>query len=113
MPTTVAKELHANENTVVFHETICSENMGGLVKVRNVEKYGLAKLTGELICPCIYDEIETIKNSFKVKLGNLWGVMDANGKVICPCKYSNLIQIDDGGAYCEMDDDVYYIRFKQ
>ena len=113
MPKIVAKEVNANENAVVFHEVVSLENMDGLVKVRNVEKYGLAKLTGELICPCIYDEIEAIKNSFKVRMDRHWGIMDITGKVICPCKYERLIQIDDGGAYCEMDEDVYYIRFEQ
>jgi len=112
MPMTIAKELNANANACNFHEVVCLENINGLVKVRNVEKYGLAKQTGELICPCIYDEIEVIKNKFKVRINSLWGIMDVTGNLICPCKYANLIQIDDKGVYCEMDEDVYYIRFK-
>ena len=110
---TVAKEFKAKDIAGETHELVSLEGINGIVKVKKVEKYGLAKITGEIICPCVYDEIEAIKNSFKIRINGLWGIMDINGKILCPCDYTNLIQIDDGGAYCERDDDVYYIRFVQ
>ena len=112
MPMMIAKESIAKERSANFCEQMSVELLNGLVKVKELGKYGLARLTGELVCPCMYDEIETISDSFKIKIDQYWGVMDANGKILCPCNYTDLLQIDQGGAYCAMDEDVYYIRFK-
>lgn len=90
-----------------------NELLNGLVKVKEFGKYGLTRASGEPVCTCMYDEIEKIEDVFKVCLNGYWGVMDSNGQILCPCRYTNLLQIDHGGAYCAMDDDVYYIRFKQ
>lgn len=113
MPTTIAKDICANEHAITFYERVSAEIMKGILRVSKMGKVGLVSITGETVCPCIYDAIETIGSNFKVRLGRYWGIMDMSGNLLCPCNYINPLHVDEGGIYCEMDEDVYYIRFKQ
>ena len=94
----------SHENTSDIAKSVRIAEMNG--------KYGLITDANSTVCPCDYDEIvEMGSGYYKMRLGSFWGVINAFGKVCCQCLYFNIIGLADGGMYCEMDDDVFYIKF--
>lgn len=106
-----ATELKENEKTVVSYEWKDSNVSHDLIKIRSNGKYGMLDTSGNLVIPCIYDEIIAIENGlFKVRVNNAWGAVNAYGKTLCTCKCRNLLQLSgNNGIFAEIDDDVYFI----
>ena len=113
MSVVTANEFMAKSKVSSFYDWIDTKVIQNLVVVMSRKKYGLINVIGESVCPCIYDEIIARPGYFKVRIDERWGAIDLEGESLCPCDYPNLLHVDKNGVYCERDDDVYYIKFKQ
>lgn len=78
--------------------------VNGYAEVTQNDKYGLINTKGDIVIPCIYDEINANDLSpwvayglVSVKKGMFWGAVDSTGKVVLPFKYDNLTAFYDHG----------------
>lgn len=55
------------------------------------KKYGFMDKTGNIVIPCIYDDVSDFKDGTAcVEKDNLWGLIDKNGKELTPISYESI-----------------------
>lgn len=70
-----------------YHERF---NDGWVVSQKG--KWGLLSIKGDVILPCVYDEIVPESYAWSVKQNRLWGIYDNRTKTIeVPCMYDEII----------------------
>ena len=63
----------------------------GLCSVKVNGKWGYINTEGQIVIPCIYDNVEPFKNGVAVVCkDNLWGVINSSGKELVPLKFKDL-----------------------
>ena len=66
-----------------------------LLTIRENNKVGLAKKTGELLIPMEYASISVLGGLYYVRKTTGAGILDKNGRQLIPCKYSFIIAHSD------------------
>lgn len=66
--------------------------------VKRDGQWGFVDHTGELIIPCEWDEVGTVRDGrVSVQKDGKWGAIDRTGRLIVPCEWQYLVAEDDGG----------------
>lgn len=81
----------------------CTYLRDGLVKIKMNDKYGIIKLDGDEVVPCIYDAIDYKGGWISVGANGKYGFLDITGKQIQPCVYDNAISFFSGWGVVEKD----------
>ncbi len=84
--------------TKAIYNWIAIEDSTGIIAVSHTYGWGLIGKNGEIVAPCVYEEIYFNNNSsglYSVKLNGKWGYLNKQGKTIIPHKF------DSGGEFSE------------
>lgn len=62
-------------------------------------RYGLVSLrTGQEICPCRFDRVESFADDYALVRDGKWGYIDTEGNIAIPCRYDEAKPFADGKA---------------
>ena len=97
---------HANITPFVFERFTVLDDRN-LCMVRLNEKFGVIDLKGQLVIPCIYDEMEPLfignTNYFIVAQKNgRYGIIDAQRSVVIPIEYEKITKSHNATTYAEV-----------
>lgn len=75
----------------------------GLQKVRKGDHYGFANAKGEVVIPCIYNDVTFFQEGLACVESDKrkWGFIDEKGNEVIPCKWEDVGFFSEGLAYVE------------
>ena len=78
-------------------------NYEGLRKVQQDDHWGFADASGEIIVPCIYNDVTYFQEGLACVESDKrkWGFVDERGKEVIPCKWEDVGFFSDGLASVE------------
>ena len=75
----------------------------GLQKVKQNDHYGFANSNGEIVVPCIYNDVTYFQEGLACVESDKrkWGFVDEKGNEVIPCKWEDVGFFSEGLAYVE------------
>lgn len=71
----------------------------GLLAIYQNEKFGFMNKEGEMVVPCVYDEVYDFHDGHAaVRIGDLWGFIDTTGKQVINVQYIWVEEFSEGMA---------------
>lgn len=100
-----------------FHEGLACVWEEATSGAKYESKFGFMDKTGEIVIPCVYDDIDGVFYNFSgglaaVRLDGKWGFIDKTGKEVIPFQYDYAMAFSDGLAAVLKNDKWGYINQK-